>query len=86
MIAEGMACGIPCVVTDVGDSKWIVGDTGIVVSPGDPQALAQACQTMITRIQKLQPSLGGKTRRRIIEQFGLDILIWRTEAAFATMD
>ncbi len=86
VIAEGMACGIPCVVTDVGDSKWIVGDTGIVVSPGDPQALAQACQTMITRIRKLQPSLGGKTRRRIIEQFGLDILTRRTEAAFATMD
>lgn len=82
VIGEAMACGIPCVVTDVGDSAWVVADLGIVVSPRDPEALAQALQTMITRIED---PLGEKVRRRIVEQFSIDTLIRRTDAALRNL-
>ena len=80
-IAEAMACGVPCVVTDVGDSALIVGDTGSVVAPGDQSALAAA----IGRLADLPPEerliLGEACRARVVSEFGIDRLIQRTEQA-----
>jgi len=85
VVGEAMACGVPCVVTDVGDSKWIIGDTGIVVSPGDPLALSRAWQAMIPNLNDLQARLGEKTRLRIVEHFGIDTLISKTEEALTSL-
>jgi len=42
VIGEAMSCGVPCAVTDAGDSGRIVGSTGRVVAPGNVSALAGA--------------------------------------------
>lgn len=41
-VGEAMLCGLPCVVTDVGDNGALVGDAGVVVRPGDAAAIREA--------------------------------------------
>jgi glycosyltransferase involved in cell wall biosynthesis len=77
-VAEGMACGLPCAVTDVGDAARLVGDTGVVVPARDPASLASA----ILRLARSgTPAPREETRRRIETEFSQDALVARTEAA-----
>lgn len=68
-VAEGMACGLPAVVTDTGDSRLLVGGTGYVVAPGDAEGLAAAVRRLLDDAQRA--SLGTAARRRIVECFSL---------------
>jgi|GEM_PF-138039 len=43
VVGEAMACAVPVVATDIGDTRWLMGDTGHIVPPGDALALARAC-------------------------------------------
>jgi glycosyltransferase involved in cell wall biosynthesis len=72
VIAEGMAAGLPAVVTDVGDARRIVGDTGLVCSPRDPVQLADAIAQMISEPPAKRNAQGEAARRRIVEAFSLE--------------
>jgi glycosyltransferase involved in cell wall biosynthesis len=74
-IGEAMACGVPCVVTDVGDAAAIVGDTGLVVPSGDAVAFAQACKELIALGPDGRRDLGRKGRARVIEKYGLNTIV-----------
>lgn len=78
VIGEAMACGIPCVVTDVGGSSQVIGETGLLVSPGNPEELANGWKTMLERLQKEESLIKEKTRNRIVEEFTTDKLTQRT--------
>jgi len=75
VVGEAMACGTPCVVTDVGDSALVVGDQGRVVPPGNPPALALAIVASLAE--------GGwprvEARARICGCFSVERLIEATE-------
>ena len=72
VVGEAMACAVPCVVTDVGDAAWVVGDTGRVVAARDPQALASACGELIELDRVDRGALGHAARARVEREFGLD--------------
>lgn len=74
-IAESMACGVPCVVTNVGDSPYIVGETGIVVSAANPLALSEGILFMAERAG---PAVRDAARAAICNRFTEDLLVART--------
>jgi glycosyltransferase involved in cell wall biosynthesis len=82
VVGEAMACGVPCVVTDVGDSGWIVGETGRVVPPRDATALAKAWQELIEMSDEQRLALGKKARQRVLEEFSLDAVVSQYEALY----
>lgn len=79
VVGEAMACGTPCVVTDVGDAASIVGETGLVVPPDDPAAMAAAWRKMLSRTRGERAELGRRARERVRERFGVDQLVESTE-------
>jgi glycosyltransferase involved in cell wall biosynthesis len=72
VIGEAMATGVPCVVTNVGDSASIVGDCGLVVPPGEAAALAAAiCELLATEPERRQ-QIGQDARARVREKFSIE--------------
>ena len=84
-IGEAMACGIPCIVTDVGDSARIVGKTGIVVKPGDKKAFTDAMIRLIKMSPEERLGLGKLARNRIIKYFSLDLVVKKYEDMYQNL-
>jgi glycosyltransferase involved in cell wall biosynthesis len=74
-VAEAMSCGIPCVVTDVGDSRFIVGETGRVVPPRVPAALAEGWSQLLGAGPDVRRRLGLAARERVEQNFGMAALV-----------
>ncbi len=75
-IAEAMSSEVPCVVTDVGDSRMIVADTGIVVAPNDAQSLSAGIEKMLSSDLD---ALGKRARERIVENFSIEKMTKSTQ-------
>lgn len=82
VVVEAMACAVPCVVTDVGESARIVGDTGVIVPRRDPQALADAWRKVLTMDGDDRKRLGLSGRERVIQHYSLRQIVSRYETLF----
>jgi glycosyltransferase involved in cell wall biosynthesis len=80
VIGEAMSCGVPCVATDVGDSRLIVADTGFIVPPKEPELLAEKLVEMIERIRKHGHD-SAATRQRIVDNYSVSSMTENTIAA-----
>ncbi len=82
VIGEAMACGVPCVVTEVGDMPRMVGQTGRVVPPGDPAAMAAAWKELIKLGVEGRRALGSAARERVLKHFSLDSIVRQYERLY----
>ncbi|HXM34931.1 MAG TPA: glycosyltransferase [Pyrinomonadaceae bacterium] len=75
IVGEAMSSEVPCVVTEVGDAAWMVYETGHVVPPRDPAALAAACGELIQIGPQGRRALGQAARARVMDLFSLSSVV-----------
>lgn len=84
-LGEAMACAVPCVATDVGDAAAIIGDTGCIVPPRAPAALAAAMVEMLNAPPAQRRQWGAAARCRIEERYGLAAVARHYADAYAAV-
>jgi glycosyltransferase involved in cell wall biosynthesis len=73
-VGEAMACGLPCIVTDVGDSAIILNGNGIVVQPGDSNALTQSMLHLLRIGKDARRNIGNRARARIADNYSISVI------------
>ena len=82
VLCEAMACNVPCVATDVGDSAEIIGDCGLIVPLRDPQALAGAWQTLLEGPSQLRTD---SARSRVAARYSLEKMCAHYESFYRSI-
>ena len=81
-VAEAMAAGVPTVVTDVGDCRWLVADCGAVAPPRRPDLMARAAADMLALSPDRRAALSEAARARIVQHLSLQDYITRHDALY----
>lgn len=85
VLGEAMACGVPCVATDVGDSAYILGETGRTIAPGDAAALAAAWRQLVELGPQGRRALGRQALERVRANFSLPVIAARYDALYRSI-
>ena len=85
VLGEAMACGVPCAVTDVGDSAYIVGDTGRVVASGDMRGLSAALEELLALPPPEKAALGERARARVAAHFEIGRVVQQYENFYESL-
>jgi glycosyltransferase involved in cell wall biosynthesis len=71
-VGEAMAMEKPVVATNVGGVRELVGDAGVIVTPKDSEALAEAMIDMMQRLPQDRQTVGCAARERVLSNFSMD--------------
>ena len=77
VVGEAMACGVPCVATDVGECAEVVGDTGRIVPKQDPQRMGEAILELLRPPRAERIALGAAARQRVVERYEINRTVAR---------
>jgi glycosyltransferase involved in cell wall biosynthesis len=83
-VIEAMSCTLPCIVTDTGASRAIVGENGICIAAGSADALRKAVEALLDESRDAWRERGEQGRRRVIERFSLAQMASGFVAAYRT--
>ena len=82
VVAEAMASGVPCVVTDVGDSAVLVGSDGVVVPPRDPEALARGMEVLMMKPAAELSAMAAHGREHVNSAYSIASSLRRYDELF----
>ncbi|MEQ1751168.1 MAG: glycosyltransferase [Prosthecobacter sp.] len=86
VVGEAMACAVPVVATDIGDTAWVMGDTGRLVPAKDTAALAKACLEVLTMTPEQRAALGQEGRQRIADHFSLSSVLTQFDTLLSALN
>jgi glycosyltransferase involved in cell wall biosynthesis len=82
VVGEAMSCGVPCIVSDVGDAAAIVGETGLIVPPSDVEALIRAMTKFVEMRASQRMALGDEARSRIVNHYAIEKIVAAYESLY----
>ncbi len=85
VLGEAMACCVPCVVTEVGDSMEIVGETGRVVAVGDMDGLAHNIVEILQLSYEERRAMGAKARERVRARYNIESVVRQYERFYESL-
>ena len=71
VVGEAMACAIPVIATDIGDTARVLNDPDQVVPPKNPQSIVKACETLLQSTPEARQQIGQRNRQRIQTEFNI---------------
>jgi glycosyltransferase involved in cell wall biosynthesis len=84
-VGEAMSAELPCIATDVGDCRLLLGDASQLVPPRDPAAVAGAWLGLVLAGADVRRALGAAGRARIRENFSLGSAVDAYESLYTDL-
>lgn len=85
VLVEAMACGVPCVATDVGDAGEIIGETGLLAPKGDMAGLAAAALTLLAEPVDARAARSRWARARVVERYAIEAVVHRYDEFYRSL-
>lgn len=86
VLGEAMCHGLPCVASDVGGVRELLGDVGVIVRPGDAKQLASELSRLTSMSVDARKAMGSAARQRVVEKFSLGVSVKKFEAIWLDPD